>query len=78
MLTQYQEGGRGLFRWWGKSESLEKTPQACTEQANRVDITKHKCRDIGLPDGMGVPNRQVAHNYVYSYLPTSTINNRYS
>ena len=37
---------------------VEKPPQACTEQANRVDITKHKCRDIGLTDGMGVPNRQ--------------------
>ena len=41
-------------------EPGEKPPQACTEQANRVDITKHKCRDIGLPDGMGVPNRQAA------------------
>ena len=61
MLAQYQQGGRGLFRWWEKQESLEKkNPQACTEQANRVDITKHKCRDIGLPDGMGVPNRQAA------------------
>ena len=58
MLAQYQQGGRGLFRWWGKPESLEKNHQACTEQANRVDITRHKCRDIGLPDGMGVPNRQ--------------------
>ena len=41
-------------------EPGEKPPQACTEQANRVDITKHKCRDIGLPDGMGVPIRQAA------------------
>ena len=32
--------------------SGEKPPQASMEQANRVDITKHKCRDIGLPDGM--------------------------
>ena len=24
MLAQYQQGGRGLFRWWGKPESLEK------------------------------------------------------
>ena len=30
------------------------------EQVNCVDITKHKCRDIGLPDGMGVPNTQAA------------------
>ena len=60
MLAQYQQGSRGLFGWWGKPlrEPGEKPPQACTEQANRVDITKHKCRDIGLPDGMGVPNRQ--------------------
>ena len=59
MLAQYQQGGRGLFRWWGKPESLEKKPlQACTEQANCVDITKHKSRDIGLLYGMGVPNRQ--------------------
>ena len=36
---------------------------ACTEQANRVDITKHKYRDISLPDGMGVPNRQAAQGY---------------
>ena len=41
-------------------EPAEKPPQACTEQANRVDITKHKCRDKGLLDGMGVPNRQAA------------------
>ena len=41
-------------------EPGEKPPQACTEQTNRVDITKHKCRNIGLPDGMGVPNRQAA------------------
>ena len=27
---------------------------------NRVDITKHKCRDIGLPDGIGEANRQAA------------------
>ena len=24
MLAQYQQGGHGLFRWWGKPESLEK------------------------------------------------------
>ena len=24
MLAQYQQGGRGLYRWWGKQESLEK------------------------------------------------------
>ena len=61
MLEQYQQGGHGLFRWWGKPEKPgEKPPQACTEQANRVDITKHKRRDIGLP-GMEVPNRQAAH-----------------
>ena len=44
-------GGENQRAW-------KKPPQACTEQANRVDITKHKCRDIGLPDGMGVLNRQ--------------------
>ena len=41
-------------------EPREKIPQACMEQANCVDITKHKCRDIGLPAGVRVPNRQVA------------------
>ena len=41
-------------------EPGEKPSQACTEQATRADITKHKCRDIGLPDGMGAPNRQAA------------------
>ena len=27
---------------------------------NRDEMTKHKRRDIGLPVGMGVPNRQAA------------------
>ena len=54
-------------------EPGEKPPQACTEQANHVDITKHKCRDIGLPDGMGVPHRQAAQggglgNYPFGSL----------
>ena len=40
--------------------ACRKPLQACTEQANHVDIIKHKCRDIGLPDGLGVPNRQAA------------------
>ena len=62
MLAQYQQGCRGLFGWWGKPGGVhgEKPPQSCTEQANHVDIAKHKCRDIGLPDGMGIPNRQAA------------------
>ena len=41
------------------ADSLENN-QACMEQANHVEITKHKCRDIGLPDAMGVPNRKAA------------------
>ena len=36
---------------------------------NRVDITKHKCRDKGLPDGMGVPNRQAAQGDGPQELP---------
>ena len=47
-------------------EPGEKPPQTCTEQANRLDITKHKCRDIGLPDGMGVPNRQAGQGDGYT------------
>ena len=30
------------------------------DRQNRVDIAEHTCRDIGLPNGMGVPNRQAA------------------
>ena len=71
MLAQYQQGGRGLFRWWGKPGSLEKKHRklvACTEQATRVDITKHECRDIGLPDGMGVPTEVSGGTLFYSIL----------
>ena len=58
MLAQYQQGGRGRFRWWGKPEKTHR--KLVWNRKNRVDITKHKCRDIGLPDGMGVPYRQAA------------------
>ena len=52
---------RGLFGWWGKPECLDKTHRKLVQnRKNRVDITKHKCRDIGLPDGMVVANIQAA------------------
>ena len=57
----YQQGGHGLSRWCGKPERPEKNHRKLVQKRqNGVDITKHKCRDIGLPDRMGVPNRQGA------------------
>ena len=59
MLTQCQQGGRGLFGWWGKRGCPYKNHRKLVRNRhNRVDMTKHKCRDIGVPDVMGVPNRQ--------------------
>ena len=56
-----QQGGCGLFGWWGKPECPEENHcKLVRNWQNRVDLTKHKCRDIGLPDGMGVLNRQAA------------------
>ena len=58
MLTQYHQGGCGCLGG-GESWSVRRKPkQAYTEQVYNVDITKNKYRDISLPDGMGVPNRQ--------------------
>ena len=54
MLTQYQQGGRVMFGWWVKPNYYK----LVWNRQNHVDMTKHKRRDIGRPDGMGVPNRQ--------------------
>ena len=52
MLALYQQVCCGL---------LEKNHgKLVRNRQNREDITKQKCRDIGLPVGMGVPYRQAA------------------
>ena len=59
MLEQYQQGGRGPLGGGENRQAPEKNHHKLVQnRLNHVDITKHKCRDIGLPDGMGVPNRQ--------------------
>ena len=63
-----------LFGWWGKLGCPEENGRKhVPNRHNHVDITKHKCRDIGLPDWMGVPNRQASQrgwvngNYPFGY-----------
>ena len=74
MLAQYQQGGRGLFGWLKKPECSEENHcNLVRNKQNHVDITMCKCRYIGLPDGMGVPNRQAVQrgwvngNYPFQY-----------
>ena len=61
----------GLFWGWGKPEcTKENHHKLVRNRQNRVDITKHKCRDMSLPDGMGVPNIQAAQRgWVNGNLP---------
>ena len=51
MLAEYQQGDCGLFEWLGKPESPEK-------KHYKIVWNRQNGLDIGLPDGMGVPNRQ--------------------
>ena len=54
MLTQNQQGGRVMFGCWVKPNYYK----LVWNRPNHVGMTKHKRSDIGLPDGMGVSNRQ--------------------
>ena len=58
MLTKYQQGSLHLFGCWGKLKCPKKNHHKLVR--SNVDMTKHNGRDIGLPDAIGVPNRQAA------------------
>ena len=61
MLAQYQQGRHVLFEWWGKPHySEENHHKLVWYRQNGVDITRQRCKAIGLPVGMGIPNRQAA------------------
>ena len=70
LLEQYQQGGCSLFEWWGKPEYPEKNHcKLVQNRQNRVNITKQSFKAIGLPVGMGNPNRQATQGRKQRELP---------
>ena len=60
-ILEYQRGGLACFVMV-KAECPEKNHCKLVQNMQKsVDITKHRCRDIGLPDVMRVTKRQAAH-----------------